>query len=113
MLGVLLGALFAFGFGGVLLILVLGAQRIERELQARAAEEIGAQAERLPRFFMVTPPPGPQDGPPDRLLLWQLQQYLRAEESLADEFVLQPSVESLLPRLRQEAHGALAAPRKA
>ncbi len=97
MLGVLVGVLFTFAFGGVLLILVLGARRIEDELEARAREarQILADAARIPRFFVVTQPAGPRVGRVDEALLWQLQQYLDAEQMLANEFVLQPSIESL------------------
>ncbi len=93
----ILVVLFTFGFGGMLLILFFGAQRIEDEFRekARETEEIRAQAARVPRFFVVTPPPPPRLGPFDDAFLWQLQQYLDAEQTLADEFVLQPSLESL------------------
>ena len=97
MLGVLIGGLFIFAFGGMLLILVLGARRIEDEIKARTLEarESRANAARIPRFFVVTQPTRPRGGQPDEALLWQLQQYLEAEQTLADEFVLQPSIESL------------------
>lgn len=93
----ILVVLFTFGFGGMLLILFFGAQRIEDEFKERVreTEEIRAQAARVPRFFVVTPPPPPRVGPFDDAFLWQLQQYLDAEQTLADEFVLQPSLESL------------------
>ncbi len=97
MLGVLIGALFMFAFGGMLLILFLGARRIEDEFKDRAREvhKIRADAARIPRFFALTQPAGPAVGRVDEALLWQLQQYLDAEQLLADEFVLQPSIESL------------------
>jgi hypothetical protein len=97
MLGVLIGGLFIFAFGGLLLILVLGARRIEDEMRVRALAERKARAEvaRIPGFFVVSQPARPRAGQLDEALLWQLQQYLEAEQTLADEFVLQPSIESL------------------
>ncbi len=97
MLAILIGVLSAFAFGGMLLILILGARRIEDELveRAREAQEIRAAAARIPRFFVVTQPASHRIGQVDEALLCQLQQYLEAEQTLADEFVLQPSIESL------------------
>lgn len=97
MLGVLVGGLFIFLFGGMVLILFFGARRIEDELseRAREARQIGAEAARIPRFFVVTQPAGPEGGRVDEAVLWQVQQYLTAEQTLADEFVSQPSIESL------------------
>jgi hypothetical protein len=97
MLGILIGVLFTFAFGGMLLMLVLGARGIEDEFKDRAWEvqKIRAEAARIPRFFVLTQPAGPAGGRVDEALLWQLQQYLDAEQVLADEFVLQPSIESL------------------
>ena len=97
MLGVLIGTLFTFAFGGLLLMVFFGARKIEEELDARAREtrQIREQAARIPRFFVVTHPASPQVPPLDERLLWQLRQYVDAEQTLADEFVLQPSVESL------------------
>jgi len=97
MLGILIGGLFTFLFGGLLLILFFGAQRIEEELaqRAREAQKIHADAAGIPRFFVVTQPAVPAVGRVDEALLLQLQQYLTAEQTLADEFVLQPSMESL------------------
>ena len=97
MLGVLIGGLFTFLFGGMVLILVFGARRIQDEFNEREQEmqKIRAAAARLPRFIVVSQPPGPRSGPLDEGLLWQVQQYLEAEQRLADEFVLQPSMESL------------------
>jgi len=97
MLGVLIGGLFAFAFGGMLLILFLSARRIEDEVNASAREtqELRKRATRIPRFFVITSRPSPQIGRVDEKLLWQLQQYVQAEQMLADEFVLQPSLESL------------------
>jgi hypothetical protein len=97
MLGILIGGLFTFAFGGMLLILFLGSRRIEGELEERAreVEKIRADAARIPRFFVVTQPTGHGAGRLDDALLWQLQEYVEAEQVLADEFVLQPSIESL------------------
>jgi hypothetical protein len=97
MLGVLIGGLFTFLFGGMMLILLLGARRIEDEMKERAREvsEIRADAARIPRFFLVAQPAGREVGRLDEALVGRLQQYLEAEQLLADEFVLQPSLESL------------------
>jgi hypothetical protein len=97
MLGVLIGGLFTFLFGAIVLILVFGARRIEDEFNERAQEiqKIRADAARIPRFIVVSPPTGPRSGPLDERLFWQVQQYLEAEQLLADEFVLRPSMETL------------------
>jgi hypothetical protein len=97
MLGVLIGGLFTFLFGAMVLILVFGARRIEDEFNERAQEiqKIRAAAARIPRFIVVSPPPSPRSGPLDERLFWQVQQYLEAEQLLADEFVLRPSMEAL------------------
>ena len=44
---------------------------------------------------MVSQPTRSPSGPLDEALFWQVRQYLEAEQLLADEFVLQPSMESL------------------
>ena len=97
MLGVLIGGLFTFLFGGMVLILVFGARRIEEEFNEREQEiqKIRADAARIPRFIVVSQPAAPRSGPLDEGLLGQVQQYLEAEQRLANEFVLQPSMESL------------------
>jgi hypothetical protein len=97
MLAILIGGLFAFMFGGMLLMLFFGARGIEDELNERAREtrEIRKQAARIPRFLAVTHPAIAQIGRVDERLLSQLQQYMEAEQTLANEFVLQPSIESL------------------
>ena len=94
MLGVLIGVLFTFAFGGLMLALLMGARRIEDELQAKA-REASADAARIPRFFAVAPKPTREMGRLDEAALAQLQQYVEAEQLLADEFVLQPSIERL------------------
>jgi len=97
MLGILIGVLFTFAFAGMLLISFFGAERIEGELaeRAREAEKLRADAARIPRFFVVTQPASPGVGRVDDTLLWKLQEYLEAEQVLAADFVLQPSIESL------------------
>jgi hypothetical protein len=97
MMGVLIGGLFTFVFGAMLLILVLGARRVEDEFNERAQEiqKIRAHASGIPRFIVVSPPTGTRSAPLDEALLWQVRQYLEAEQLLADEFVLRPSLESL------------------
>jgi hypothetical protein len=97
MLGILIGGLFTFMFGGLVLIVFLGARRIEDEFAERKKEigEIRAQAARIPRFLVVNPVTTSRVGRPDETLVWQVQQYLEMEQVLADEFVLHPSLESL------------------
>ena len=97
MLGVLIGGLFMFLFGAMVLMLVFGARGIEAEFNEREQEiqRIRADAARIPRFIVVSPPTGARSGPLDEGLFWQVQQYLEAEQLLADQFVLQPSMESL------------------
>jgi len=97
MLGIIIGGLFTFAFGGLVLILVLGARRIEDELEERArkAREIRVDAPRVPHFLVVSQPTGSRVGRVDEALLWRVQQYLEAEQMRVDEFVLQPSIESL------------------
>jgi hypothetical protein len=97
MLGILIGGLFTFAFGGMLLIVVLGARQVEDELKKRARVEndIRAAASRIPGFFLANQPLPPEGGRLDEALLGRVQQYLDAELLLADEFVLQPSIESL------------------
>jgi hypothetical protein len=97
MFGVLIGGLFAFLFAGLLLALVLGGRRIEDELneRAREARKIRVGAARVPRFLVVNRPTGSRVGRVDEALLWRVQQYLEAEQMLADKFVLQPSIENL------------------
>jgi hypothetical protein len=97
MLGILIGGLFMFLFGGMLLALVLGAQGIEARLNEneREAGKIRAEGARIPRFFVVNQPAGPRAGVVDEAFALHVRQYLEAEQLLADEFVLQPSIESL------------------
>jgi hypothetical protein len=97
MLGVLIGGLFTFLFGAMVLILVFGARRIDDEFNERAQEiqKIRADAARIPRFIMLRQPTSPRSGPLDEALLWQVQQYVEAEQLLVDQFVSQPSMESL------------------
>jgi hypothetical protein len=97
MVGVLLGGLFIFTLGGTLLILLLGARRFEngRGERVRETQEIGAEAARIPRFFAVTPPADLQIEQVDETLLGQLQEYLDVEQGLAEEFVREPTIESL------------------
>lgn len=97
MLGILIGGLFTFFFGGLILILILGARRIEDELEQRQreAETVRARATYVPRFFVVTQPAPAQGVKLDEAILGRLQQYVEAEQILADEFVLQPSVDTL------------------
>jgi hypothetical protein len=97
MLGILIGALCTFLFGGMVLMLFFGARRIEDEFneKQREAKKVRADTARTPRFIVISQPTRPRGGPLDEAILRQVQQYLDAEQLLADEFVLQPSMESL------------------
>jgi len=96
MVGVLIGGLFTFLFGGLLLIVLFGAQEIEAELKAkeREARKVRAVGAHVPRFF-VTQPAGDQAGKIDEAFASRVQHYLDTEQILADEFVSQPSIENL------------------
>ena len=97
MIGVLIGGLVTFLFGGMLLILIFGAQRIEAEREAaqREARKPRIDTARIPRFFVVNQPVAPRPGVVDEAFASHVRQYLEAEQLLADEFVLRPSMESL------------------
>lgn len=97
MIGVLIGGLFTFLFGGVLLIVLFGAQEIEADLKAkeREARKVRAAGAHVPRFFVISQPAGSQAGKIDEAFASQVQHYLETEQVLADEFVSQPSMENL------------------
>jgi len=97
MLGVLIGGLFTFSFAALLLVVFFGARRIEEEFKEKEAEvgAIRAAAAHIPRFIVVSPPAGARSGPFDEAVFGQVRRYLEAEQLLADEFVLRPSLESL------------------
>lgn len=97
MLGILIGGLFTFLFGGMLLILIFGAQGIEAQLEEkeREAARFRAEGARIPRFFVVNQPVNPRPGVIDEAFASHVREYLEAEQVLADEFVLHPSIESL------------------
>jgi len=97
MIGILLGGLVTFLFGGMLLILILGARGIEAEREAarREARKARVDAARIPRFFAVSQPVQPQAIGNHDAFAAQLEQYLKAEQMLADQFVSQPSMENL------------------
>jgi hypothetical protein len=97
MIGILIGGLVTFLFGGLLLILIFGAQQIEadREAARREARKARLDAARIPRFFVVNQPVAPRPAVVDEAFASHVRAYLEAEQMLADEFVLQPSIESL------------------
>jgi hypothetical protein len=98
MLAILIGGLFVSLFAGMMLAVFFAAQKAgERFAEERAhdAREIREQAARIPHFLVVSPPVSPRLAPLDEALVGQLQRYLEVEQTLADEFVLQPSIESL------------------
>ena len=97
MLAMLIGGLFAFLFAGMMLAIFFGAQKATQEIEGRAREarEFREHAAHIPGFLVVSRPASPRLAPPDEALLWHVQQYLEAEQTAADEFVLQPSIESL------------------
>ena len=93
-MGILIGGLFAFLFGGMLLMLIFGAQEIEaRRHEEVEAEKLRAEAARIPRFFVVNQQP--RNGVVDEAFAAHVRAYLEIEQMLADEFVLHPSLESL------------------
>jgi hypothetical protein len=97
MLELMIVLLFAFGFGGMLLIVVFGARGIEEQLEARARadRDIRTEVARMSRFLVTNRIARPPVGRMDEAMLSRVRQYLEAEQMVADEFVLQPSVESL------------------
>jgi hypothetical protein len=97
MIGVLICGLATFLFGGMLLILIFGAQsrEAEREAARRDARQARLHLARIPRFFVVNQPARPQGEKPHDAFAAQLEQYLEAEQVLADQFVSEPSLESL------------------
>lgn len=96
MLGVLM-VLFTFLFGGLLLIVALGASRVHDEIERRANQEPDARtrAAAIPGFFVPAQPRETCAVQLDEAFVGQLQRYLDAEQVLAAEFVSQPSLESL------------------
>jgi len=97
MMAVLICGLGTFLFGGMLLILIFGAQGIEAEREAtrREARKARPQLARIPRSFVVSQPARPQGEKSHDAFAAQLEQYLEAEQMLADQFVSEPSLESL------------------
>ena len=103
MLGALLGMLFAFLFGGMVLMLVLGGRAIEeeRKREEREARPRLMEDSRLARFFAPALSVAPQTELDEALLLrieallLRVEKYLETEQSLADAFVSQPSIENL------------------
>jgi len=97
MIGVLIGGLVTFLLGGMLLILIFGAQGIEADREAARREDRKARidAARLPRFFVVSQAVKPEAKDSHEAFAAQLEHYLEAEQVLADQFVSQPSLESL------------------
>jgi hypothetical protein len=93
MVGVLV-LLAAFLVGGTLLILLFGAQ-IE-DLGERD-EQTGAAAGAVPRArrLAFARPSASASGEPEDAWFSEVQAYLEAEQMVADEFVLQPSMERL------------------
>lgn len=97
MIAVLLVGLLVFVMGGMLLMLFLGAQGIEERLMEddRREKQLLRQIAPVPQFLVVTQPSAPRLDGLDEAFLLQLCAYLEAEETLASEFVMQPSLENL------------------
>ncbi len=94
----LLVVLCIFAWGGMLLILCLGAQAIDAEhaKRRRESDEIGALAAGIPRFFFkIGPAPTPGATPLDDAFVSEVRKYVAAEQILAAQFVSEPSVASL------------------
>ena len=97
MLGILTGGLFTFAFGGALLILFMGARRIEDGLNQRdrEASELPGDPPRTRRFLRFGGSAAPGRGASEEALLSELRVYLEVEQIAADEFVWEPSMERL------------------
>ncbi len=94
----LLVVLCTFAWGGMLLILCLGAQAIdaERGNQRRESDEINGLVTRIPRFFFkVGQPPTPGATPLDDAFVSEVRKYVAAEQIRAAQFVSEPSVANL------------------
>lgn len=89
--------LFVFCFGGLMLIIFLAATKIEETVveMERDTTRLGADAAGIPRFFAVTHASGADAGKVDEEFVGRLREYVESEQSLADAFVSQPSIESL------------------
>ncbi len=97
MMGFLIGGLFLFLFGGLLLMLIFGAQEIEAKVKQseQEAARLRAEAARIPRFFVVNQAPARVNGVVDEAFASHVREYLETEQMLAEAFVSQPSIESL------------------
>lgn len=95
----LLYLLIPIFFGAMFLILYAGFRSIEDERAREEAEanEIGEEFIPIPRFFARLGPAELRDvpDPVEESVLLEVQRYLMIEQTLADEFVSEPSVERL------------------
>ena len=99
MLGILTGGLLTFAFGGALLILFLGARRIEDGLNERDRE--ASELPGAPRFLRAALGRGASE----EALLSELRVYLEEEQIAADEFVWEPSMERLYRQSGEQLMG--------
>jgi hypothetical protein len=97
MIGMLAVGLWIFVFAGALLILLLGARRIEDGLREREEEarEVAGDVPLTRRFLSFARSAAPGSAASEEAWLSELPAYLEAEQMAADEFVLQPSLELL------------------
>lgn len=94
----LLLVLSIFGCGGMLLILILGAQSIEIqdfEQRTRQRAHSSAPGGCTPQWVKVGQPPAASASRFDDAFVLEVRKYVATEQTLADEFISQPSVASL------------------
>jgi len=97
MIAGLLVVLLVFAMGGLLFIVFLSAQGIEerRMEDERRAQQSVRPARHVPQFLVITQPAAPDIGGLNEAFLQQFREYVDAEQTLASEFVLHPSMETL------------------
>lgn len=98
---IMVGVLFTVLFGGLLLAVVLGYRNVEENRALRQEEEElwrfgldGTPTARL-RARLVSPETASGPATDQDAMVRRVQNYIESEQSLADQFVSQPSVESL------------------
>lgn len=101
---IFLGVFFTFLFAGTVLILTFGYQAVEEERAktGKASTEAPAPRVRSSRFFGPVRPAEPAT--PDEAMLMRVQRYLDAEQAIAEQFVSEPSVESLYRGAEERVH---------
>lgn len=98
---IVVGALFTVLFGGLLLAVYLGFRSVEEQRTVRKEEEqawrfglTGSGATRLGER-LVTAASESAVKPDEEAMVRRVQNYIESEQTLADQFVSHPSVESL------------------